>query len=43
MKFLILLWTICTQKKSEIDFPSLTEEIRFYPIFAEIVSFTWEV
>ena len=31
--FLLLLRVICTQKKSEIDFPSLTEEIRFYPIF----------
>ena len=29
---------ICTQKKSEIVFSSLAEEIRFCPIFVEIVS-----
>ena len=39
MTFLLLLSTICRQKKSKIDFSSLAEEIRFYPIFVEIVSY----
>ena len=38
MTFVLSLRTFSVQKKSEIDFSSLAEKIRFSPIFVEIVS-----